>query len=102
MQIEFSTENLRGSYKNHTEREYWGVYWLSKTGHGPTAIALYVGMNRDTVKSIIKIIKTSNSPLPSKGGGRPKKKLLRGQKDKSKNSLERILSSPTKCSNSTY
>ena len=80
MQIEFSTENLRGSYKNHTEREYWSVYWLNKTGHGPPAIALYVGMNRDTVKSILKKIKTSESPLPSKGSGRPKKITSRAER----------------------
>ncbi|KAI8879899.1 hypothetical protein K501DRAFT_139609, partial [Backusella circina FSU 941] len=62
-------ENLHGSYKNHTDREYWGVYWLNKSGHGP----VYVGMNHDTVKSILKNIKMRDSSLPLKGGGRPKR-----------------------------
>jgi hypothetical protein len=73
MQIQTSTENLRGSYKKHTERENWGVYCLNKTGHGPGAISAYVGMNRETVKLVLKKLKTGNSPLPLKGGGRPKK-----------------------------
>jgi hypothetical protein len=58
MQIEISTENLHGSYEKHTEREYWGVYWLNKTGHGPGAISAHVGMNREIVKSVVyKVIK---------------------------------------------
>jgi hypothetical protein len=73
MQIEISTENLRGSYKKLTKREYWRVYWLNKTGHGPGVISTYVGMNRETVKSVLKKLKISDSPLPLKGGGRPKK-----------------------------
>jgi hypothetical protein len=72
MQIEISTENLRGSYKKHTEREYCGVYWLNKTGHDPGAISAHVGMNRETIKSALKKLKISDLPLPLKGGGRPK------------------------------
>jgi hypothetical protein len=100
MQIEISTENLRGSYKKHTEREYCGVYWLNKTGHGPGAISAHVGMNRETVKSVRKKLKISDSPLPLKGGVEDQKKLLRGQGDTLKDSLERTHSSPTKCSKS--
>ncbi|KAI8881043.1 hypothetical protein K501DRAFT_189929, partial [Backusella circina FSU 941] len=36
-------------------------------------ISVYVGMNRDTVKSILKNIKTRDSPLALKGAGRPRK-----------------------------
>jgi transposase len=36
-------------------------------------------MNRETVKSILKKLKTSDSSLPLKGGGRPKKITKRAE-----------------------
>ncbi|KAI8878862.1 hypothetical protein K501DRAFT_194855 [Backusella circina FSU 941] len=73
MPLEIAKENLRGSYKKHTDREYWGVYYSNKAGHGPSVISVYVGMNRDTIKSIPKNIRTHDSPLSLKRDERPKK-----------------------------
>ncbi|KAI8885642.1 hypothetical protein K501DRAFT_179451, partial [Backusella circina FSU 941] len=53
--------------------EYWGVYYSNKAGHGTSVISVYVGKNRDRVKSIIKNIRTHNSLLPLSGGRKPKK-----------------------------
>jgi hypothetical protein len=56
----------RGTYQKHTEREYWGVYWLRyKVNWSLRRISLAIEISKATVQSIIKRIDTKDSPLPS-------------------------------------
>ncbi|KAI8354071.1 hypothetical protein BD560DRAFT_408043 [Blakeslea trispora] len=63
----------RGSYTKATDKMRWGVYWLHSEGYDNTTIGKKVGLVRETVRSIVKTIEETGSPLPRKSTGRPKK-----------------------------
>lgn len=75
-----NTENKqkRGSYIKIDDKMHWGVYWLNKEGYSNTVIGKKVGLPRETVRTIVKRIEETNTPLPRQSTGRPKKINPRG------------------------
>ena len=68
----------RGSYKPRSEKNYWGVYWLTKAKMGVNEISRLIGISNSTVSDIRKKIEVENTPLPRAPPGASMKISERG------------------------